>query len=119
MPPSEGGLLQFLPFVFEHPQRSLDADRPATCVRRGLVGPTKRFVYVLQSISNPSRHYTGLTSDVARRLASHNSGASVHTKADRPWEVNVVIEFRTEELALEFETYLKSGSGRAFARQHF
>jgi putative endonuclease len=80
---------------------------------------TKRFVYVLQSISNPSRHYTGLTSDVPQRLVSHNKGASAHTAADRPWQVNVVIEFRTEDLAVKFETYLKSGSGRVFARKHF
>ena len=80
---------------------------------------SKRFVYVLQSISNPSRHYTGLTSDLPRRLASHNSGASAHTAADRPWQISVVIEFRSEDAAVKFETYLKSGSGRAFARRHF
>jgi putative endonuclease len=80
---------------------------------------SKRFVYVLQSLSNPDRHYTGVTSDVQQRLASHNKGASVHTAAGRPWQINVVLEFRTQELALKFEKYLKSGSGRAFSRRHF
>jgi len=32
---------------------------------------------------------------------------------------SVSIEFRTEREALRFEKYLKSGSGRAFAKRHF
>ena len=80
---------------------------------------SKRFVYVLRSLSKPARHYTGLTSNVQQRLISHNKGASIHTVADRPWQINVVLEFRTEELAVKFEEYLKSGSGRAFAKKHF
>jgi hypothetical protein len=31
----------------------------------------------------------------------------------------VSIEFATEQQALRFERYLKSGSGRAFAKRHF
>jgi hypothetical protein len=31
----------------------------------------------------------------------------------------VVIEFSTEEAAVRFERYLKSGSGRAFTKHHF
>jgi hypothetical protein len=30
-----------------------------------------------------------------------------------------VIEFPTEQRAAQFERYLKSGSGRAFAKRHF
>jgi len=41
----------------------------------------KRFVYVLRSGSTPTRYYTGLTSDVAARLAAHNAGHSTHTAA--------------------------------------
>ena len=29
------------------------------------------------------------------------------------------MEFKAEEQALRFERYLKSGSGRAFAKRHF
>jgi putative endonuclease len=81
--------------------------------------PPKRFVYVLQSLNKPDRHYTGLTSDMQHRLLCHNKGASSHTAADRPWQITVVLEFRTEDLAIKFERYLKSGSGRAFAKKHF
>lgn len=78
-----------------------------------------RFVYVLQSIARPERHYVGLTSCVPQRLAVHNSGGSKHTMADRPWELLAAIEFSKESSAARFEQYLKSGSGRAFARRHF
>jgi hypothetical protein len=31
----------------------------------------------------------------------------------------VSLEFANEQSALQFERYLKSGSGRAFAKRHF
>lgn len=79
----------------------------------------KRFVYVLQSTRDPSRFYTGLTTDVARRLEIHNSGGSQYTSTLRPWRLVVSIEFSSQASAAAFEDYLKSGSGRAFAKRHF
>jgi len=79
----------------------------------------KRVVYVLRSASNPARHYVGITSDVRRRLVWHNAGQNVHTARDRPWIVIVSLEFQTEGAARAFERYLKTGSGRAFAKKHF
>jgi putative endonuclease len=78
----------------------------------------KRFVYILQSQHSPGRYYTGLTSDVAARVAAHNAGHCTHTADGRPWRVDVVIEFRDEARAIAFERYLKSGSGAAFAKRH-
>ena len=76
-------------------------------------------VYLLQSERDPSRYYTGFTTDPVRRLAQHNEGLSAHTSDGRPWRVIVSIEFADAKKAATFETYLKSGSGRAFARRHF
>jgi len=73
----------------------------------------------MRSAIDPARHYVGLTSDVSQRLAAHNAGQSVHTANKRPWTRVVSIEFREEQLARRFEHYLKSGSGRAFAKRHF
>ena len=82
-------------------------------------GPKHR-VYIIESLIDPRRHYTGHTSlDVAARLAWHNDGKSHHTAKHRPWKVNVSIEFGDERVAIAFERYLKSGSGRAFAKRHF
>lgn len=81
-------------------------------------GP-KRFVYILKSIGEPREYYVGITSNMQARLADHNAGCSSHTADHRPWRTLVVIEFDEEEPALEFERYLKTGSGREFARRHF
>lgn len=78
--------------------------------------PPKRFVYVLQSQSSGSL-CVGVTSDVQRRLAAHNGGRNRSTARQKPWEVVVTIEFRTEPEALRFERYLKTGSGWAFVRR--
>jgi hypothetical protein len=41
------------------------------------------------------------------------------TATNRPWSIVVSLEFRAESTARRFERYLKSGSGRAFAKRHF
>lgn len=79
----------------------------------------KRCVYVLQSEADPTRYYTGLTSNVYARLAAHNAGHCAHTASGRPWRVLVVLDFAQEQRAVQFERYLKSGSGCAFAKRHF
>ena len=80
---------------------------------------SKRFVYVLRNEDDPPRFYVGLTSDVSGRVAAHNAGHCPHTAAHRPWQFHVVIGFADEPTALRVERYLKSGSGRAFAKRHF
>jgi putative endonuclease len=79
----------------------------------------KRFVYVLKSADSKPHFYAGLTSNVRSRLADHNAGRCPHTARYRPWQLHVVIEFADEPRAIRFERYLKSGSGRAFAKRHF
>jgi predicted GIY-YIG superfamily endonuclease len=83
------------------------------------VSPQKRFVYIIRSETNGERCYAGLTSNVATRLAVHNSGGSQHTAPYRPWRLIVLLEFASEGSAIRFEKHLKSGSGRAFAKRHF
>ena len=79
----------------------------------------KTIVYVLRSQRNPLRRYTGLTSDVDLRLQAHNAGQNVDTAYDRPWTLFASFYFGNERTARCFEKYLKSGSGRAFAKRHF
>jgi predicted GIY-YIG superfamily endonuclease len=79
----------------------------------------RRIVYVLRSKRDPQRHYIGLTANLRSRVAAHNAGESAHTAKYRPWRLAVSIEFETADQATEFERYLKSGSGRAFAKRHF
>ena len=79
----------------------------------------KRLVYILRSDIDPDRHYIGLTSDVERRLEWHNTGPSGVTVRHRPWSLVVSLEFTDATTAARFERYLKTGSGRAFAKRHF
>jgi len=79
----------------------------------------KTIVYVLRSAQSSTRRYTGLTSDLGRRLQWHNAGQNVDTARDRPWTVFASFHFNEERNARRFEKYLKSGSGRAFAKRHF
>jgi putative endonuclease len=80
---------------------------------------SKCCVYVLRSLSNRTRYYTGVTSNWGARLDVHNSGKCPHTVDGRPWEIDVFVQFTDEPRALAFERYLKSGSGFAFAQRHF
>ena len=77
------------------------------------------YVYILQSEVIPDRYYVGITVDPARRLAEHNAGKSIHTNKFKPWKTIVEIGFTDSAKAHAFEAYLKSGSGRAFAKKHF
>ena len=82
-------------------------------------GSPKRFVYVLESVVTPGRHYVGLTANVSKRLDAHNAGMSPYSARFRPWRLRVAIEFSEESGAVAFEKHLKSPSGRAFAKRHF
>ena len=79
----------------------------------------RRIVYLIQSVGHSEQHYVGLTSNLANRLAAHNAGESPHTKKHLPWRVLVALEFDSQARAVDFEQYLKSGSGRAFMKRHF
>jgi putative endonuclease len=75
------------------------------------------YVYILQSIRDSNRFYAGFTENFKERLAEHNAGKSVHTRALRPWRIKTCIAFTDRQVALDFERYLKSASGRAFAKK--
>ena len=77
------------------------------------------YVYVLQSEADPDRFYVGLTTDLRRRLEEHNAGKSIHTNKYVPWKLVTYTAFAEGEKAEKFERYLKSGSGRCFAKKHF
>ena len=83
--------------------------------KEGYIG--MHYVYFLQSVAFPDQYYTGLTKDVQARLADHNAGKSKHTAKYKPWQLLFPHYFVSEEAALAFEKYLKTGSGRAFAKK--
>ena len=77
------------------------------------------YVYLIESIQNPEMRYVGYTINLKKRLSTHNSGGSVHTSKERPWRLIMCLAFNNIDCAKQFEKYLKSQSGRAFAKKRF
>ncbi|MBV17791.1 MAG: excinuclease ABC subunit C [Thalassospira sp.] len=73
------------------------------------------FVYVLREVgfdpassrSKLPRTYVGWSTDVAARLATHNSGKGAKTTRGRQWDLVYVERFRTFGQAMSREWHLK------------
>jgi putative endonuclease len=76
------------------------------------------YTYVLRnSITN--RYYIGFTPDLKKRLQKHQSGQVLSTKSNLNYYLEWYCAFHTQEQALAFEKYLKTGSGIAFMKKRF
>ena len=75
------------------------------------------YVYILRSTAFPNEQYVGASADLKKRLADHNAGKSPHTAKFAPWALECYLAFPEKQQAYDFEKYLKSHSGRAFARK--
>jgi putative endonuclease len=84
-----------------------------------MAGHPVHYTYLLESLARPGIRYVGHTSDLKQRLADHNAGRCPHTSKNLPWKVKVYVAFEELASAQDFERYLKSGSGHAFAKKHF
>ncbi|MEO6996361.1 MAG: GIY-YIG nuclease family protein [Lacunisphaera sp.] len=71
--------------------------------------PTTYQVYILR---NPqSRHYIGLSEDIATRLEQHNRGESTWTSKYRPWTLVWQSELLSLSKARSLENLLKRQKG--------
>ncbi|HSW75862.1 MAG TPA: GIY-YIG nuclease family protein [Candidatus Saccharimonadales bacterium] len=75
------------------------------------------YVYLIKSETFLNKIYFGYTTNIDERIQAHNLGESTHTAKYKPWKLHAYLAFDTKKQALEFETYLKSHSGRAFAQK--
>lgn len=75
------------------------------------------YVYFLELASG--HVYVGSTSDLKRRVKSHQAGQVQSTKGHLPCSLKSYVAVETEQLARTLETYFKSGSGKAFAIKRF
>ena len=75
------------------------------------------YVYILESETHPEHFYVGLTEDLRDRLKRHNGGEVPHTNKFRPWRIKTAVAFADRDRAVAFERYLKTASGRAFAKK--
>jgi putative endonuclease len=77
------------------------------------------YIYILRSVHQPKQTYIGSTDNLRTRLTQHNSGQSIHTNKFKPWKVAAYVALPDKTVAEEFQRYLKTGSGRSFAKRHF
>jgi putative endonuclease len=76
------------------------------------------YCYILLSAKSHI-FYFGSTNNLTARLKLHNSGQVKSTKPHLPWKLVWYSGFETEKQARDFELYLKTGSGKAFAYKRF
>lgn len=79
--------------------------------------PEFYYAYILESETIPGSFYVGYTENLTQRLAKHNRREVPHTAKFVPWHIKSAVAFRSQEKAMAFERYLKTGSGRAFAKK--
>lgn len=76
------------------------------------------YTYILHS-SKSHIFYFGSTIDLKNRFSLHNTGQVKSTKPHLPWQLVWYCGFETEKQSRDFELYLKTGSGKAFAYKRF
>lgn len=65
------------------------------------------------------RYYIGFSPNLKNRLRKHQSGKVKSTKSNLNYELEWYCAFKAKSQALDFEKYLKSGSGIAFMKKRF
>ncbi len=73
-------------------------------------------MYLLKLING--KIYTGSSKDVKERLNRHTEGSVNATKNFLPVKLIWYCAFSKRQDALNFEKYLKSGSGQGFRNRH-
>lgn len=68
------------------------------------------YFYILQSLKN-QKLYLGYTSDLRKRLKSHNQKQNKASKSNAPFELIFYSGFKNQIDALECEKYFKTTAG--------
>ena len=76
------------------------------------------YVYILRSLVYLDKTYVGYTKDLKKRLDVHNSGRSFHTSKYKPWKIELYIAFSSQDKAIAFEKWLKTGNGVVFRNKY-
>ncbi len=76
------------------------------------------YTYILKN-TETNRYYIGYTPDLKNRLEKHKKGQVFSTKSNLNYNLEWYCAFKTRTQALEFEKYLKTGSGIAFMKKRF
>jgi predicted GIY-YIG superfamily endonuclease len=72
----------------------------------------KCYVYVLKSLVDSTRSFSGVTRDWRALLDAHNAGKCAPTADARPWAIDLLVPFSDDARAAAFERYVKSDARR-------
>ncbi|MCX6717624.1 MAG: GIY-YIG nuclease family protein [Candidatus Taylorbacteria bacterium] len=75
-------------------------------------------MYYVYSIKCKDGFYVGCTNNIQERLERHQNGNVPATANRLPTKLEFYFGTENKYKAFEFEKYLKSGSGRAFIKNH-
>lgn len=75
------------------------------------------YVYILKN-KQTGESYKGFSSNLKTRLRSHHEKTVKTTKGNGQYELVWYCAFKEKSKALNFEKYLKQGSGFAFTQKH-
>lgn len=78
----------------------------------------KYYLYILKS-KIADKTYTGVTTNLKKRLKEHNFGSNKYSKKFKPWRLFYSEKFDRKSEALRYEKYLKSHAGRKFIKKLF
>jgi predicted GIY-YIG superfamily endonuclease len=76
-------------------------------------------MYYVYSLRCRDGFYIGCTDNLKDRIKRHQKGLVPATLNRLPIELDFYFGINNKYKAFEFEKYLKSGSGRAFLKNHF
>lgn len=74
------------------------------------------YVYILK-LSNDD-YYVGYSNDLKQRITVHDQGKCSATANYGPIKLVWYCCFKDKQKALDFETYLKKGTGHSFRKRH-
>ncbi len=74
------------------------------------------YTYILE-LSN-GEYYAGFSTNLKKRILEHQLGQERTTRKHLPCKLVSYTAFTNKNVALKFEQYLKTGSGKAFRNKH-
>src|SRR3989338_1490130 len=92
------------------------ACRQAGAGRQGAQPYKMHYIYIIRS-DKDGGYYTGLTSDLDRRVREHNKSDTKSTRSRKPWRIVYSEAYATLKEARAREKYLKSGVGRELRKK--
>jgi predicted GIY-YIG superfamily endonuclease len=75
-------------------------------------------MYYVYSLKCKDGYYVGYTDNLKDRINRHQKGHVPATVNRLPVKLDFYLAVKDKYMALNFEKYLKSGSGRAFINKH-